>query len=281
MTDLDPNSPTAEALKGLREEFTHKSDDGTIPRQGLRPKDISCCVAVFQPRQLRGNLAEDEAHITVLIKAIGDPQKPRMLDPILVWWSGKRWVVTDGHHRRQAYLRARVTAPVPVEVFRGSLEEAVGAAAAANSKNKLPMSETDKLNMAWRLTVHFPDRSKSKVADDCAISQRSVAYMRNTRDMLLSRGVTIEDIPDTWKEAKWEAEDDQKDTEWDTDAMRRKKADHWAKAVIRSCGKHITRDPESFALALRTIDERLPRKLIDTFEWSDVLDERNGIEPDY
>ncbi len=285
MTDLDPDTPITEALALLRRELDQKTDDGTPPPHGLRPKEISRNVAVFQPRELRGNLAEDEQHISVLVKAIGDPKKPRMLDPILVWWSGARWIVIDGHHRLLAYHRAGVTAPVPLEVFRGSLEEAVGAAAAANSKNKLPMSEADKLNMAWRLTVHFPERSKRKVARDCSISERSVANMREALGKLRARGVAVEDIPDNWKDAKRDADGDERDADWDADAARRKREDYWAKAILRSCGKPVTRDPEALALALRTIDDRLPKRLIDTHEWSDVVDEslseRDESEPDY
>ena len=60
-------------------------------------------------------------------------------------------MLLDGHHRREAYRRARVTTAVPVEWFKGDLDAAIVEAGARNCQEKLPMSNADRMNFAWRL----------------------------------------------------------------------------------------------------------------------------------
>ena len=83
-----------------------------------------------------------------------------LLDPVLIWWSGKRWRVIDGHHRMMAYQQTTTDTKrpvkidaVPVEVFEGTLHEAIHEATRRNSKDKFAMSKTDKLERAWKFTA--------------------------------------------------------------------------------------------------------------------------------
>src|SRR4051812_6485313 len=85
---------------------------------------ISKRTAVFQPRKLWGNKADDEDFVAELVKALvvlkGEP-----LDAVTVWWGGQRFYVIDGHHRLEAYKRhhgGKAHVMVPCVEFKGTLE---------------------------------------------------------------------------------------------------------------------------------------------------------------
>ena len=257
-----------EALKILREEqAAYIAAPSGITE--LPPKEIRRFVAVFQPRSIEGRYLEDERHIEVLANSIGDkPDKPKMLDPIVVWWSGLQWYVIDGHHRLLAYRKRGVKLPVPVITFEGTLDEAVAYSALSNSRDKLPMTLKDKLNMAWRLTLHLR-RTKQQVADACAVSARTVATMRKAKSELLAAGVSLEEIPEDWKEAmaEWKGYGHSKD--FDPDAAHRMLVEKLAKALKMHLGELMYKHPDAFADAVAYCDDRLPRMMMDTPSWRD------------
>ncbi|AZO04333.1 ParB/RepB/Spo0J family partition protein [Mesorhizobium sp. M2A.F.Ca.ET.043.02.1.1] len=273
MTDYTPDMHITEALPLLREELKLRTEDHPGNIQELHPADIRRKVAVFQPRTLEGRLIEDESHVQTLVEAIGNPQNARFLDPLLVWWSGAHWYVIDGFHRLLAYRKAGVKMPVPVEVFSGTLEEAVEASAASNSKDKLPMTKRDKTNMAWRLTLFFEGRSKRQVAEACAVSERTVATMRRARKELISRGGTLEEIPEDWEEARRDWQRLEPARSVDFDVARRAKIERWAKSLSKTFGRTIYDDPDAFAGALKFLEARFARWLIESPVWATDLAE--------
>lgn len=271
MSIFSPHLTITEALAILAEEGHHKSEDHPGNVKTLEPKDIRRLVPVFQPRSLDGRLVEDEAHIRVLQDAIGNPEKPNSLDPLLVWWSGQQWYVIDGFHRLQAYFRAEVRMRVPVSVFAGTLEEAMAAAAAANSKDKLPMTSRDKMNMAWRLVRFTEKLSKAAIASDCAIASRSVANMRKVKAQLIEQGSSLEHMPDDWDKARREANGHEALDDFDPDSYLRERAEKMAKALSKTLGKTMHDQPEAFAMALMLADDRLPRRLMESEVWRDLF----------
>lgn len=127
--------------------------DGELTCIPLR--QVSKRTAVFQPRSLMGNLSADDEFVRDLVKVLNN-SGGKALDPITVWYGGKRFYVIDGHHRLEAYnryYRKGVQPPplIPCVEFKGSLMEAVEFAGRSNHKNKLPMRQADRLNYAWRL----------------------------------------------------------------------------------------------------------------------------------
>lgn len=283
MTISEPDITLAEGLKLIRESL---EVNGTTPPishpKHLSRREIARMVSVFQPRILKGRLAEDECHLDELQAAIGDGEKPRMLDPITVWWGGDRFYVIDGHHRLVAYDRKNVTAEIPVEVFEGTLDEAMARSAALNSKNRLPMRLDDKLNYAWRLVL-VSNLSKRQIVDACAVGNGTVGNMRSVKAKLLENPEkTLEDLQDmTWKNAQMEAQGLTPTPPSDPDAAIKKRAERYVKSLVRALKDRPFVDPEGFALALVMLDERLPGALMESNAWGDAFRETvEGLRDD-
>ncbi|MFD1194026.1 hypothetical protein ACFQ3C_05040 [Seohaeicola saemankumensis] len=159
------------------------------------PDDIlKVRTAVFQPRSLQGQLGE-EAHLT---REIIDALKrggAEVLDPVVIWWSGRRFIVVDGHHRliairkynhenrqRKGFRKIRV----PVTVITGEIAEAKVHSTRENAKAKLSLRKEDRVNWAWKQVVlHFGgvDRGKFVMAQRCRdlhVSERLLQQMKAT-----------------------------------------------------------------------------------------------------
>jgi len=261
--------PLTEALRIIRESLKNNGETppAPLPQQLDRCK-IARMVSVFQPRQLEGRYAEDEAHIKTLASAIGSPQRPTLLDPITVWWGGDRWYVVDGHHRLKAYEKVGLATGIPVDVFRGSLDEAMAHSAAANSKDRLGMRLDDKLNAAWRLVV-VSGLSKSQIVAACAVSNGTVGNMRKIKDMLLNSSEhsteTLGEV--SWREAKLEADGNVRDPNFDPSEAVKRRAEAYRRSLIRAMGDRPFVDTEGFGLALLSLDARLPEKLMQSDVW--------------
>ncbi|WP_378596969.1 ParB/RepB/Spo0J family partition protein [Nitratireductor kimnyeongensis] len=241
-------------------------------------------VSVFQPRMLQGRLAEDECHIEELQAAIGHGEEPRMLDPITVWWGGDIYYVVDGHHRLTAYDRQKVTTDIPVEVFEGTLDQAMAHSAALNSKNRLPMRLEDKLNYAWRLVL-VSSLSKRQIVDSCGVANGTVGEMRSVKAKLLEDpATTVEDLQSlSWKDARMNSRGVAAKELTCPEAAVRKRAERYVKSILRAVKDRPFVDPEAFAMALVMLDERLPSVLMQTDAWGDAFREtveglRNDLE---
>jgi hypothetical protein len=234
----------------LAELKTEALKQGPTRRPAKLPvKALKCVPALFQPR----NAKEDERHTGDLVRAI---RNVGMLDPILVMYVGQHPYVIDGHHRVAAYEVAKVTAPVPVEYFQGTLEEAVAAAGRANSKAKLPMQPQERQNYAWKLVL-LGAYSKSKIVEAAGVSARQVGYMRTVKSDL---GAAAFDCVEWWV-ARQRAEGTNR--EW-SDEQRQvweeERADELVGEIMKACGPKLTRDTRIAALVLerlfgRSLDE--------------------------
>ncbi len=258
---------------------------GKLP-SALRLPEMSRRVAVFQHRELEGRRIDDESHVETLRRALGrDPKKPKFLVPIEVWWGGNRWYVVDGHHRVQAYLRAKVECRVPVTVLGGtrenpvSLEQAIAFAAGMNSKDRLTMTKADKLNSAWYLTC-LGGFTKEELRDICAVSNGSVGRMREMKQTLLAMpkdgtGTYTNDdlIALDWESARKKASGEEEgQPEYDVDEALKIRAADYRKRLHRSFGDKPHRDYEAFAMAMADADRRIPGKYVETDAWSDALE---------
>lgn len=235
-----------------------------IPYLGL--KHIKRRPEVFQHRAPLSHVSD--AHIGILTKALSSGKD---LDPIKVWWDGTGWNCIDGHHRIEAYIRAGKGGPyqVPVEVFKGTLAEAIAEAARGNTRDKLPMDAREKLAAAWRL-VTLGLYSKADIVELAGVSDGTVANMRRVRTKLLDmkRGRDLSEL--TWNSARLEAAGEEPSI-IDWDEQLETEAQAFADALAKHFGKRIHKRREAFIRALEIYDAQLPEEMIR--QWRDRLDE--------
>lgn len=248
----------------------------------LQLSEIKLWPKVFQHRSLGG--AASKGHVLALTAAI-KKRRNKQLDPIMVWWDGRAWACADGHHRYEAYMQAGVggTHPVPVSVFSGTLNQAMGVAAQANTGDKLPMSRAEKSNAAWHL-VTMADMTKSEVAKAANVSEGTVATMRKvaiqldamvsevTEELNVSRYGDFRDL--SWTDAKRLAEG-RDAADFDHDVLDEAMAQKMAAALRKAFGTQAAKYPETFARALELYDTRLPDALAEW--WSTPDDEGEEV----
>lgn len=146
--------------------------------------EVSQHPQLFQPRN--GQL--DERHVQVLKKTL---QNHGELDPVEVIKVGRETYVIDGHHRLEAYHLEGRRKRIPVVYFKGSIAEAVLKAGQSNTKDKLPMTNQEKQDFAWRL-VRLGKYTKKAIAEAASISERQVTYMRKALKQLGDEAYEIE-----------------------------------------------------------------------------------------
>jgi hypothetical protein len=91
----------AAAIKALEARLLEKPAPEKIPER-LPLTAIRKNPDVFQLREPVEH--EKQGHIETLAKI---PADGRYLEAIDVWWDGERWCCIDGHHRLDAYRRAK------------------------------------------------------------------------------------------------------------------------------------------------------------------------------
>ncbi|TPJ73446.1 ParB/RepB/Spo0J family partition protein [Mesorhizobium sp. B2-6-2] len=283
---------TPEALQVIRQALETNGSTPPAPlpthlnlKGPIGPSRVTSMTGVFQPRELEGRKLEGERHIETLMAAIGSPSNPTYLDPLVVWWGGDRWYVVDGHHRRHAYLRAGVHTAVPVEVFEGTLEEALAFAVEANSKDRLPMTLVEKLDRAWFLTV-TTDLSRDRIRRCCSVADGTVKNMRKVREGLAATGATQEHLMSlTWQDARDELQGHAPKApvpDW-----RSKLVSDYERRLRKTFGSQLFKNADIFAEALVVLDKRFPAWLLEAPAFSEhvaanldrMIEERDN--PDY
>lgn len=249
----------------IREGSPAPTDPDVLPLEaiGLLPQ-------VFQHREDSQWASED--HVRTLVKAMRISTKAAKklpLEPLAVFWKGNGWVLIDGHHRYKAYKAIEYTEKVPVSVFHGSLDEAIGEALKGNSKDKLPMSKSEKSNAAWRLVVST-GLSLNQMVAASTISKPTIILMRKVMRHLVQvdPGVDLGGL--TWQSAhrKYQGKFEQDftpDPEW-----RDKRVAAVAQTLSDTFGGEFKRKPEVFWEAVRKFDSTL----------TDHFLMMHGVDPD-
>jgi hypothetical protein len=262
-----PTSLT-QTLQALQAELASgKPPPHPLPDE-LPLKDIRLADAVFQPRTFDGTRAESAEHVNTLKDAIKNSPEG-VIEPLVVWWSGKHWLVLDGHHRLKAYrqlLRERHYARpplIPVEAYPGTLNQAIARAVELNSRDKLPMTKEDKAERAWKLVaLNDPTFSRDAIARATGMSDRTVGNMREARKRFLSEQPDSEPLDWTWAQIKAGRIKPDRDDDW-----VEQEATRWSQRLIREFGPKIGQNPTILARALEITAKRLPKRLIS--EWID------------
>lgn len=162
----------------------NKSPAPSLSDGCIKLSELTFEETVFQPRistpdwQVRN-------HIKRLRQAIQRNESNR-LERAKVFWTGSRWVVLDGHHRVLAYRQEQegksIDISIPVEVFSGSVEDALLECSADNHRDRLNMTHADKLERAWKLVKLGP----YKVNQICSATGASPSTVKRMRAALRS-----------------------------------------------------------------------------------------------
>lgn len=271
-----PDDLYSEALLMIE---SHAEDALPEPDLGENPKlpiaDIRMVPEIFQPRGQGQNAVSDEFHVEELAQQLSLKLETG-LDPIVVFWSGREWLLVDGHHRLAAYKESEEWGdkPVPVSPFKGSLQSALVESVGLNSKVYLQFDQQDRLDAAWRLLC-LGEPKADEVITATGVSRRQVFKMKRRQREIL------EAFPEntkaglaeyTWRQARGLnleglTELPERDEDWE-----RKLAADWKRRLQKTFGNKITKNPEAFAMALRQLNSGLPAMLMETHEWSDIKD---------
>lgn len=250
-------------------KLKEEEKERTPPDLSLREfslNSLTLAPEVFQTR----TLSEDDYLLLMHIQdlAYSVKQDPRNeLDPVIIWWSGERWYVIDGHLRIEAYRlyekeNKTHIGSIPVEVFEGSLTDALKESTRLNAKNKLAMTRDDKQNRAWQLVVLDEGHSKKEIALICRVGTATVGRMRQRlREIREKYGHNCQAycLRLSWAEARTEKQEDENyDEDWEE-----RQALEWAKRLARAFGDKAATQPRPFLRALELYSERLYEELVE------------------
>lgn len=211
---------------------------------------LSDIVEIPSVFQVRGEQT-DEHHAGALLDFL---RRGADLKPVTVWRCGDGAVLIDGHHRLHAYRRLKgcdkSATTIPVIWFRGSLDEAIRAAAEANNEVKLPLNTEQRMNFGWRLVI-LDRYSKKEIATMAGISERSVANMRAVKKTLQEDGRGSDELPVNWYVALREAQHrDPERKELDYEDFEWQQAKVWADRMAKVLSTKLAHSPTIAAKAL-------------------------------
>ncbi|GIT93167.1 hypothetical protein JANAI62_35490 [Jannaschia pagri] len=276
-------SPRTFSLEKLRAE--HASGT-TAPKKNptkLPLDELTTEAGAFQMRE--DELVESWAHDLHQQIKQGDGK----LDPILVWWTGARWVVMDGHHRLEAYRRDRGRSAkyrrIPVTASQApDVEAAILEANRENAKDKLNTTPEDKHRQAWFLTVEGIGGSVRDVQEATGTSKSTVDRMRQVLKALRGKGWINEYLLSlTWQEAREAAKDNgervmlnlSEDEELEREAKR------WAERLGREFGSKLSDAPDIAALMLLSYGRETTKRILQSrflYELREELEEEESLE---
>lgn len=233
--------------------------------------DLEIIDAVFQHRS--GNQAGSGQHIDSLVKSLRN-RKGVALDPIVVFWVGDGWVLIDGHHRVDAYAEHGRSEPVPVRVFKGTLDEAICEALRGNSRDKLSMGRREKSEAAWRLVIGTNLRT-FQIVESSTISKVTIYKMNKARDEIRQKWPETKLASLSWENAQnysgLASPEQQFDEEWQENQSK-----DLANRLVRHFGSNLGKQPEILWRAIEIYDGRLAEQLK---EWLGVNPEDD--DPDF
>lgn len=187
--DINRELSYVEARANLEKERASGKPTPQGQTISLKLKQIALAPSVFQVRQIQDSYDHyvSDRHSETL-KAGISASHDGTLEPIIVWWSGKRWIAIDGHHRIEAYRRLDrerkgKLGNIPVTVFEGTLGAAISRAIELNTRDKLPMTHSDKSNAAWRLVAEG-DLTLTEISRITTIHRNTLSTMSKVARVL-------------------------------------------------------------------------------------------------
>lgn len=134
-------------------------------------------LALVLDQKLQSRVAIDEETVQDYAEAI---QNGEEFPPVLVYFDGVNYYLTDGYHRYHAHKRAE-KATILCDVVNGTFRDAVLHATSVNSKHGMRRTTADKRKAVATLLDDFEwsTWSNAEIAKQCGVSAPFVASIRN------------------------------------------------------------------------------------------------------
>jgi hypothetical protein len=164
----------AEQETALEDAARRLDTEDHTPTVELSVKQIKLMPVLFQPRERLDMRNVDAGHVKSLkraVKVYGD-----IAPPTVIRLKGTGFVVVDGHHTLEAYREAKRTT-IKCEWFPGTVREAYDQSMLRNSRDKLPVTQADRMQAAWR-RVLIGGWTAEQIKAVCGASLRQVGHMR-------------------------------------------------------------------------------------------------------
>lgn len=254
-SEAEPPSAALERLKA--ERLDNPSGPSSVPSR-LPLSAVNAEPAAFQVR------AEGLSPCRVEEIAL-DLDGSKLDEPIHVWWSGKRWIVIEGHHRHAAYLLkqeqdGRVFSIPVIAHPEITLGEALGAAGRMNDREKVRISKAEKLDNAWRI-VCMGEGSIRQQSANTGAHQNTITNMRKVKRTLQERRMPDAQMMDAgWKQSReWANGKAYRDHSPDAlEVMAQAMAEELGKLKVTTALK----SPEVLARAIEILSPALPARLL-------------------
>ncbi|WP_419830606.1 ParB/RepB/Spo0J family partition protein [Methylobacterium sp.] len=227
----------------------------------LLPQRIHVADKALQPRGYLGPDGIDTELVKDLMAAIRGGKDTIL--PLKVVPIGSRFFLMDGHHRLTAYHSVGWTKLITVEVFDGTLTDAIAECARCNRKNTATMSKSARWEWAWIMVkLGSETYSKSQIEEATGVSNGLIGEMRRKWRTI---GPTLnpqETERLTWSNAKRDLKDAK---EFSLDTWRECEANEMAKRVQETPKRKALRDPEVFNRMIHKVNSGLVPKLIESW----------------
>lgn len=223
--------------------------------------NLSEVILDFERFQFR-HIKCDPAHVADLKECYA---RGADVAPIKVWKDPNdgNYYVLDGHHRYSAQ-KSMGRVKVRTKVFEGGEAEALLICLEENTHARLPMTQTERADAAWRLVCQRSGSgswaySQAETAKVSGVSRRQVANMRRTYTDLRQADPDDENgdmVPKNWKAAMMAHKGLCSDAaqEWDAEAWVENQARELDDLIGQPLGLALSRCPEA---AIRVIAHRL------------------------
>jgi hypothetical protein len=173
-------------------------------------------------------------------------------------------------------------APVPAQLFEGTLEDAWREALRRNVRNKLPMTRRDKINAAWTIVKKDDPRDSIAVTMKLSgVSKGTVDNMRRVWRTLKERkkAPLSELLSLSWGRAQISVNGFAEEAEHQD--WVEAEADKLVEAIVRAkLGGRLTKRPDITAVALAKLNEGLPAALVEEWREQPPFDPHEDREGD-
>jgi hypothetical protein len=255
-----PAEAPSAAIERLRAER-----EASSLQSGKSPRKLPLSAIHVEP--LAFQVRSDGLDVERVKEIAGGLDGSNLDETVHVWWSGKRWIVIDGHHRHAAYSlkqeQSGKTLAVPVVAHTDiSLGDAIGMAGRLNNREKVKISKAEMLNNAWRM-VCLGEGSIKQQSECSGVGKSTISNMRQAKEFLATWDMTPSSMIDAgWEQCRtyWKGKSQRDHGPDALELMAQSLAKELAELKVTS----ILKSPDVLARALEIMSPALLSRLLES-----------------